>query len=258
MSSRPPLCGARCSPSLSTPTWGASSSSRASSPSAGSCRSAPRRGEQQSVPSSLSVSRVKAVQRPGLRRVCAQLPHSLGFVDIPGLWLLGEARLHGGHRWPLSLVSQLTVNLTGTCTIVTGVGGDSFSYFYRIFIPTFPYCVISYCYLKIISIVRNIHGAVVRHQTTAKVQHRDQEVNLTITIGAILVSYVVCNLPANLILILDPTASLYTDLHLPCYVLAWLSSIVKVCVYVAFNQAFRTAFKNILCSSPQTRCFLFK
>ena len=86
---------------------------------------------------------------------------------------------------------------------------------------------------------------------------RDQELNLTITVGAILVSYVVCNLPANLILIVDPTASLYTDLHLPCYVLAWLSSIVKVCVYVAFNQAFRTAFKNILYNIAQMRCINF-
>ena len=89
---------------------------------------------------------------------------------------------------------------------------------------------------------------------------RDQELNLTITVGAILVSYVVCNLPANLILIVDPTASLYTDLHLPCYVLAWLSSIVKACVYVAFNQVFRTALKNIVMNVGEigSRCFLFK
>ena len=88
---------------------------------------------------------------------------------------------------------------------------------------------------------------------------RDQEINLTITVGAILVSYVVCNLPANLILLVDPTASLYTDLHLPCYVLAWLSSIVKAGVYVAFNQAFRTALKNILKNVGDIgRCFLFK
>ena len=202
------------------------------------------------------VSRLSRGQAYAVSVLSCLIPSGLLIFPASGSWgKLGYMEDTGGQ---LSLVSQLTVNLTGTCTIVTGVGGDSFSYFYRIFIPTFPYCVISYCYLKIISIVRNIHGAVVRHQTTAKVQHRDQEVNLTITIGAILVSYVVCNLPANLILILDPTASLYTDLHLPCYVLAWLSSIVKVCVYVAFNQAFRTAFKNILCSSPQTRCFLFK
>ena len=88
---------------------------------------------------------------------------------------------------------------------------------------------------------------------------REQEINLTITVGAILASYLVCNLPANLILIVDPTASLYTDLHLPCYVLAWLSSIVKAGVYVAFNQAFRTALKNILKNVGDIgRCFLFK
>ena len=71
-----------------------------------------------------------------------------------------------------------------------------------------------------------------------------QESSLTVTVAAILVSYLVCNVPANLILLLDPEATEYTGLHLPCYVLAWMSSIVKAACYIACTANFRSSLKH--------------
>ena len=71
-----------------------------------------------------------------------------------------------------------------------------------------------------------------------------QESSLTVTVAAILVSYLVCNVPANLILLLDPEATEYTGLHLPCYVLAWMSSIVKAACYIACTANFRSSLKQ--------------
>ena len=88
--------------------------------------------------------------------------------------------------------------------------------------------------------------------------------SLTLTVGLILVTYLVCNVPANLILLLDPgsvsaanqssvlfnltnhRAGLYTSLHLPCYLLAWLSSIVKAACYIACTANFRQSLREIL------------
>ena len=68
--------------------------------------------------------------------------------------------------------------------------------------------------------------------------------------------FTLSNVPANLILFLDPRsvdisqsqpnvtnprASLYTSLHLPCYILAWLSSIVKAC-----TANFRASFRDMI------------
>ena len=73
-----------------------------------------------------------------------------------------------------------------------------------------------------------------------------QESSLTLTMGLILVSYLVCNVPANLILLLDPGADLYTGLHLPCYILAWLSSILKAACYIACTANFRSSLREIV------------
>ena len=45
----------------------------------------------------------------------------------------------------------------GTCTIINGHGGLSFSYVYRIFTPIAPFIVIKYCYIRIIYTVRKVH-----------------------------------------------------------------------------------------------------
>ena len=92
----------------------------------------------------------------------------------------------------------------------------------------------------------------------------DHEASLTLTVGLILVTYLVCNVPANLILLLDPgsvsaanqssvlfnltnhRAGLYTSLHLPCYLLAWLSSIVKAACYIACTANFRQSLREIM------------
>ena len=92
----------------------------------------------------------------------------------------------------------------------------------------------------------------------------DHEASLTLTVGLILVTYLVCNVPANLILLLDPRsvsvanqssvllnltnhrASLYTSLHLPCYLLAWLSSIVKASCYIGCTANFRQSLREMM------------
>ena len=89
-------------------------------------------------------------------------------------------------------------------------------------------------------------GAFSRHCETSQrfVDSSTQESSLTVTVAAILVSYLVCNVPANLILLLDPEATEYTGLHLPCYVLAWMSSIVKAACYIACTANFRSSLKH--------------
>ena len=74
----------------------------------------------------------------------------------------------------------------------------------------------------------------------------DQDSSLTITVAAILIVYLICNIPANLILLIDPSATKYTSFHLPCYILAWLSSIVKAVCYIACTHNFRASFKKSL------------
>ena len=74
----------------------------------------------------------------------------------------------------------------------------------------------------------------------------DQDSSLTVTVAAILISYLICNIPANLILLIDPSATSYTSFHLPCYILAWLSSIVKAICYIACTHNFRASLMKSL------------
>jgi len=71
---------------------------------------------------------------------------------------------------------------------------------------------------------------------------KKQEEHLTMTVGVIFLVYMVCNLPVSIVLLLDPTGSKYTQAHLPCYILAWLSSVIKPFVYVGCSPAYRLAF----------------
>eukprot|EP00092_Neocalanus_flemingeri_P002327 GFUD01002487.1.p1 GENE.GFUD01002487.1~~GFUD01002487.1.p1 ORF type:complete len:481 (-),score=100.37 GFUD01002487.1:359-1651(-) len=75
-----------------------------------------------------------------------------------------------------------------------------------------------------------------------KMKKRKQENDLTLTVGIIFIAYLICNIPVSLILLIDPSAEKYTEAHLPTYILAWLSSCVKPCIYVIFNPAYRQAF----------------
>ena len=137
-------------------------------------------------------------------------------------------------------------------------GGYTFSNFYRSFVPAFPYIIIIFCYTKIVMTFRSVQRTVATHRpklstisrqaTFVSAERRDrvmdQESSLTVTVAAILVSYLVCNIPANLILLLDPEATEYTGLHLPCYILAWMSSIVKAACYIACTANFRSSLKH--------------
>ena len=67
---------------------------------------------------------------------------------------------------------------------------------------------------------------------------------MTVTVGVIFLSYILCNLPANLVLVLDPSADLVPMVHIPVYILAWLSPVVNPVVYVLFNQSYRQAFTD--------------
>ena len=92
---------------------------------------------------------------------------------------------------------------------------------------------------------------------------------MTLTVGVIFMSYVICNLPATLVLLIDPSAeriakvfylSIHgnysytntTQAHIPSYMFAWLSAVINPCVYVIFNptyrQAFKDAYRRIKCS----------
>ena len=87
------------------------------------------------------------------------------------------------------------------------------------------------------------------------------------TVGVIFLVYMVCNIPASVVLLLDPDATKYIEVnnsavfcsyhvilqaHLPCYILAWLSSVIKPFVYVgcspAYRLAFTEAFTRLSCS----------
>ena len=91
-----------------------------------------------------------------------------------------------------------------------------------------------------ISNVETLH----RSNTEKKKKRRRQENEMTLTVGVIFLSYVICNLPVNLVLIIDPSAELIPMAHIPVYILAWLSPVINPCVYVVFNPSYRQAFKD--------------
>ena len=75
---------------------------------------------------------------------------------------------------------------------------------------------------------------------------------MTLTVGVILTrsshcpppppelpSYVCCNLPAMLVMLLDPTGAEAPKAHLPTYVLLWCSGVVNPVVYLVFNPLYR-------------------
>ena len=52
----------------------------------------------------------------------------------------------------------------GTCTIISGPGGNSASFFIHIFGPGFPYFVITFCYIMIIWKLKQSRHTVQHHQ----------------------------------------------------------------------------------------------
>ena len=83
-----------------------------------------------------------------------------------------------------------------------------------------------------------------RCKTEKKRKRKRQENEMTVTVGVILLSYILCNLPVNLVLVLDPSAEHIPMVHIPVYILAWLSPIVNPVVYVLFNTSYRKAFTD--------------
>ena len=81
-----------------------------------------------------------------------------------------------------------------------------------------------------------------RSQREKRKRRKRQENEMTLTVGIILLSYVICNLPVNLLLVLDPSAESIPAAHIPAYILAWISPVVNPLVYVIFNPTYRTAF----------------
>jgi hypothetical protein len=73
---------------------------------------------------------------------------------------------------------------------------------------------------------------------------------MTLTVGIILTSYLCCNLPAMVVVLLDPTGNLVPQVpgastpppaqaHPPTLLLLWLSGVVNPLVYVLFNPLYR-------------------
>ena len=83
-----------------------------------------------------------------------------------------------------------------------------------------------------------------RCKTEKKRKRKRQENEMTVTVGVIFLSYILCNLPVNLVLVLDPSAEYIPMVHIPVYILAWLSPIVNPVVYVLFNTSYRQAFTD--------------
>ena len=83
-----------------------------------------------------------------------------------------------------------------------------------------------------------------RNNTEKKRRRKRQENEMTLTVGVIFLSYVICNLPANLVLLIDPSAERLPMAHIPAYVLAWLSPVANPCVYVICNPSYRQAFRD--------------
>ena len=98
------LSGAKCLPSPSTPTWEASCSLSVSWQSAGSCLCALRPGQTLSGSPHTEPS-LQTHESSGLSRLSSQLPPSLGSIGVPRLWVVGEVRLHGGHRSEAILIT---------------------------------------------------------------------------------------------------------------------------------------------------------
>ena len=91
-----------------------------------------------------------------------------------------------------------------------------------------------------ISNIETLH----RCKTEKKRKRKRQENEMTVTVGVIFLSYILCNLPVNLVLVLDPSAEYIPMVHIPVYILAWLSPVVNPVVYVLFNTSYRQAFSD--------------
>ena len=91
-----------------------------------------------------------------------------------------------------------------------------------------------------ISNIETLH----RCKTEKKRKRKRQENEMTVTVGVIFLSYILCNLPVNLVLVLDPSAEYIPMIHIPVYILAWLSPVVSPVVYVLFNTSYRQAFSD--------------
>jgi len=118
-----------------------------------------------------------------------------------------------------------------------------------------------FSYVRIIQKVKQTRRRAFSHSSvrghTLWRQRIQQEDQLTLFVGIVFLAYIFCNLPANIILLVDPTATKFTKVicmfsvlvfttmfqaHLPCYTLAWLSSVIKPFVYVGCSPAYRQAF----------------
>ena len=87
-------------------------------------------------------------------------------------------------------------------------------------------------------------------------RRRRQESDMNRTVIIICASYFICNLPAAVVLIFDPSAELFPEAHIPCYSLAWINPVINPWVYVTFNvqyrEAFIRAFKTTFCCCLKT------
>ncbi|XP_023336863.1 uncharacterized protein LOC111707909 [Eurytemora carolleeae] len=83
-----------------------------------------------------------------------------------------------------------------------------------------------------------------RKNTLKKRKRNRQELNLTFTVGFILITNLAFNLPGVVIRSIDPLALHYPQAHIPIYVIAWSSTLIHPLVYVACNPSYRAAFKR--------------
>ncbi|XP_023336857.1 uncharacterized protein LOC111707904 isoform X2 [Eurytemora carolleeae] len=91
-----------------------------------------------------------------------------------------------------------------------------------------------------ISYVENME----RKYTLRRQKRNRQELNLTFTVGIILITNLAFNLPAVVIRSIDPLVTLYPEAHIPVYVTAWFSALINPLLYVVCNSSYRAAFKR--------------
>ena len=84
-----------------------------------------------------------------------------------------------------------------------------------------------------------------------RMQRKSQEDHMTLTVGVILVAYLICNLPASVVLLIDPSATKITQVLIQ---MLETSDITKLCrlIFPATSSPGSLQSLNLLCMSFST------